>query len=132
MKTQHEILPEYEKLANLYMAKNVDESEQIFAKQKSVEDYKKIGSSFMNLILESIFVWSRWFPIDPDTKQFTEYKIAYERLILLKVRFPMINYFQFQLVKFNMPEEMIPKVMLRQMKGRLALELIQSKQIYAT
>lgn len=41
-----------------------------------------IGNSILRLALESIWVWSKWFPVDPDTMVISAYKLTFERLIL--------------------------------------------------
>ena len=43
-------------------------------------EMSRIGNSFFRLTLENIWVWSKWFPIDPDTQTLSSYKICYLRL----------------------------------------------------
>lgn len=40
------------------------------------------GNSLLTLALECIWVWSKWFPIDPDSMRLSAYKLTFERLFI--------------------------------------------------
>jgi hypothetical protein len=40
----------------------------------------KLGKSFVRLAMECIWVWSKWFPIDPDSLQMSAFKVSVEKL----------------------------------------------------
>jgi hypothetical protein len=70
-----------EKVA-LFDRKNSDpERGRHFFTQDDDEDLGRIGNSFFRLVLECLWVWAKWFPIDPDTNRMSLYKIAVQRLI---------------------------------------------------
>ena len=45
------------------------------------EELAKTGNSFLRLILECIWVWSKWFPVDPDTSRVSVYRVTLEKLV---------------------------------------------------
>ena len=55
-----------EKLA--YLSKEYKDSDKrkFFFSNQPTNDEIKIGNSFLTLLLECIWVWSKWFPVDPD------------------------------------------------------------------
>jgi hypothetical protein len=66
--------------------------------------------------LECLFVWARWFPIDPENFKLSAFKITYEKLVYLKVKFPALTYFDFHDVKKNLPETGVPREMLAELR----------------
>ena len=87
---QKSILPEMDKIALFEMEnKDINKGSHLFTNQNDKdENLKKIGISLYSLVLECIFVWSKWFPINPDTKSFSDYRLVYERLVIFNIQFP--------------------------------------------
>ena len=133
LEVKKEILPIYEQIAYSNKGDNEDRGKSIFLKGKLKDnELETIGNSFLRLVLESIFVWSKWFPVNPETKQISKFRITYEKCLVFKVKFPTVIYFKVDTIISNMPEEMVPKVMLRQMRANLKLDLYHQKLIKLT
>lgn len=73
-----------------------------------------LGNSFYRLNLENLWVWSKWFPIDPDTLKISAFKLSVERLIIEGVHFCQLIYYDPAKVIENMPSEFVPIPLLRQ------------------
>jgi hypothetical protein len=72
-----------EKVA-LFDRRNPDENRgKYFFSHDPDQQHMKIGNTFFRLVLECLWVWSKWFPIDPDTQVMSLYKLAVQRLIHL-------------------------------------------------
>lgn len=84
---------------------------------------QKIGNSLLRLSLECIWVWSKWFPIDPDSLKVSCYRITLEKLILLKVKFPVIKYFEPKKVGKYMPECAMPMKVLEEMRRAVKIDI---------
>ena len=48
---------------------------------KPDDNLAKIGNSFFRLVLECLWVWAKWFPVDPEINLISLYKITVLRLI---------------------------------------------------
>lgn len=65
-----------EKIA-LFDKRNQDQDRgKYFFASEPDEELGKIGNSFIHLILECLWVWSKWFPIDPELHLMSLYKIT--------------------------------------------------------
>jgi hypothetical protein len=87
------------------------------------EQTAKIGNSFFRLTLECLWVWSKWFPIDPDTQQVSQYRITFEKLIKLGVQFCKLEYFTYEEVEKHMPEQMVPTKILQECRHVIAKDI---------
>lgn len=52
------------------------------------EETEIIGNTFLRLTLELIYVWSRWFIVDPDNGKFSCYYVCCSKLRMIGVKFP--------------------------------------------
>ncbi|CAK85142.1 unnamed protein product (macronuclear) [Paramecium tetraurelia] len=120
--TQKKILPILEEYAEFKKESQDDErGKYIFiqntSQKKKYEQVKELeyaGSIFFRYLLESIWVWSKWFPLDTVAGKLSLFKIAQERLSLQKVKFPQITYFNKNQVINHMQIQRPPKEMLEE------------------
>lgn len=45
------------------------------------------GISLLRLVLECLWVWAKWFPVDPETNKISLYKLTLEKLIKIGTQF---------------------------------------------
>ncbi|CAD8060940.1 unnamed protein product [Paramecium sonneborni] len=120
--TQKKILPILEEFAVFKKESQDDERGkhlffQNISQKKKYEQFKELeytGSIFFRYTLESIWVWSKWFPIDTAVGKLSLFKIAQERLSILKVKFPLISYFNKNQVINHIQIQRPPKEMLEE------------------
>ncbi|CAD8139440.1 unnamed protein product [Paramecium octaurelia] len=120
--TQKKILPILEEYAVFKKESQDDErGKYLFiqntSQKKKYEQVKELeyaGSIFFRYLLESIWVWSKWFPLDTVAGKLSLFKIAQERLSLQKVKFPQISYFNKSQVINHMQIQRPPKEMLEE------------------
>lgn len=84
-----------------------------------------MGRSLLRLALECVWVWSKWFPIDPDTLQVSAYKLTVEKLLQKGVRFLELEYFDFDYVMRFVPDQLVPIRILKECKQVVKLDLIK-------
>lgn len=58
-----------------------DRGKTYFTKGKQKDkELENIGDQLFRLTLECIWVWSKWFPVDPDTVKLSAFRITVEKL----------------------------------------------------
>ncbi|CAK75205.1 unnamed protein product (macronuclear) [Paramecium tetraurelia] len=91
-------------------------------------DLQVTGEQFFRVVLECIRVWSRWFPLDYQSYYLSSFKIVYEKLVKLGVKFPKIIYFEN--IQENIPHQLIPLSMIIQLRELLKNQVnLSTKQI---
>ena len=101
----------------MFMKENADEDRgKFYFTQRPNEDENmgKLGNSYLRLALDCIWVWSKWFPIDPSTLQLSQYKISFEKLIQLDVHFSKLIYFTYYEIEPHIPETSVPIKILQE------------------
>ncbi|CAD8053218.1 unnamed protein product [Paramecium sonneborni] len=81
------------------------------------KDLQITGEQFVRVVLECIRVWSRWFPLDYQSYFLSSFKITYEKLVKLGIKFPKIIYFDN--VQQYIPNQLIPLSMIIQLRELL-------------
>ncbi|CAD8067177.1 unnamed protein product [Paramecium primaurelia] len=120
--TQKNILPILEEYAMFKKESQDDErGKQLFLlsstskkKYEQMKELEQVGQIFHRYTLESIWVWSKWFPIDTVIGKLSLYKIAQERLSIMNVKFPTISYFTFEKVINYQQIQRPPKELLQE------------------
>lgn len=85
-----------------------------------------MGNTILRLALECVWVWAKWFPIDPDCLKVSCYRISLEKLALLNVHFNSLLYFSKGLVRKHLPECMVPMRVLQELRKAVKLDLQQT------
>ncbi|CAK86180.1 unnamed protein product (macronuclear) [Paramecium tetraurelia] len=120
--TQKNILPILEDYAMFKKESKDDERGKMLflqsttskKKYEQIKELEQVGLNFHRYTLESIWVWSKWFPIDTVAGKLSLYKIAQERLSIMNVKFPIISYFTFEKIINYQQIQRPPKEMLEE------------------
>ncbi|CAD8081000.1 unnamed protein product [Paramecium sonneborni] len=117
---QKRILPILEDFAMFRKESQDDErGKQLFLQQsmkkyEQIKELEQVGYIFHRYTLESIWVWSKWFPLDTAIGKLSLYKIAQERLSIMKVKFPCLSYFTIKQVINHQQIQRPPKELLQE------------------
>ncbi|CAD8079566.1 unnamed protein product [Paramecium sonneborni] len=87
------------------------------------KELQALGDQFFRVTLECIRIWGRWFPLDKQHHRLSLYRVAYERLYKIGVRFPEIQYFDLHQVHTNLPSTFPPLSMMLQLKRVMSVHL---------
>ncbi|CAD8043072.1 unnamed protein product [Paramecium primaurelia] len=130
---QKTLLPVLEEIAQYkYTSDDPDRGVTYFLNGESPNqdnrDLQITGEQFVRVVLECIRIWSRWFPLDYQSYYLSSFKITYEKLVKLGVKFPKIIYFDS--IEQNIPNQLIPLSMIIQLRELLKNQFnISTKQI---
>ncbi|CAD8133157.1 unnamed protein product [Paramecium octaurelia] len=130
---QKTLLPLFEEIAKYkYTSDDPDRGVTYFLNgeypNSDNRDLQVTGEQFFRVVLECIRVWSRWFPLDYQSYYLSSFKIAYEKLVKLGVKFPKISYFEN--IQQNIPHQLIPLSMIIQLRELLKNQVnLSTKQI---
>ena len=106
---QWTILPLMEQIA-LFKCKvtDKDRGKSYFTKNNksgiSQKELETLGDQLLKLTLESLWVWSKWFPVDPDTVKLSAFRITIEKLYQQGVRFQKIQFFKTEDIQRHLPD----------------------------
>ncbi|CAD8061170.1 unnamed protein product [Paramecium sonneborni] len=130
---QKTLLPVLEEIAKYkYTSDDPDRGVTYFLNGESPnqdnKDLQITGEQFVRVVLECIRVWSRWFPLEYQSYYLSSFKITYEKLVKLGVKFPKIVYFEN--IEQYIPNQLIPLSMIIQLRERLKNQTnLSTKQI---
>ncbi|CAD8187767.1 unnamed protein product [Paramecium pentaurelia] len=123
---QLEVLPYFESMAMFEYKSEAHDRGQFYFSKEPDPYTAKLGNTLLHLVLECIWVWAKWFPMDPDCLKVSCYRITLEKLCILGVRFNKILYFNKLLIKRHLPECMVPMKIIQELRRAVKLDLQQT------